>query len=123
MRVLNAAETYLFVATLEKIDRELQRCYWNKYQVEMSSPFSNTGNQYSCKVFSVHAYDWNNETNEENFVYPSDGVKAGWYKYLGRGDYIQVPDDWSINNLVEMLDDCVTAIREDFGEKNDTEFI
>ena len=119
MRTLNASETYLFVAALEKIERELKRCYWNTHQVEIDSPFRNTGNEYSCATFSVHAYDWINETNDENFVYPSGGVKAGWYKYLGRGDYVQVPDDWTVDNLVTMLDDCIVGIREDFSDDTD----
>ena len=58
MRRLDKDETLLAVAALKMIDEELRRCYWNKYQEEMNSPFSNTGESYSCDAFTVRAYNW-----------------------------------------------------------------
>lgn len=115
MRVLNQKETRLVVATLSAIDNELRRCYWNKNQMEINSPFSNTGNSYECTAFKVRAYDWNGD-NGKNFVYHDGRIVAEWYKHLGRGDYVEVADDWMLDELADMLEDCVEAIRGDFGE-------
>ena len=115
MRVLDEKERRVITAILSMIDQELRRCYWNERQIEMESPFSNTGNQYECRAFKVIAYDWSNHVRE-NFVYPKDDLHVEWYKYLGRGMYVEVPDDWTMERLPDMLDDCIAAITEDFGE-------
>lgn len=114
MRKLDEKERRVITAVLSMIDQELRRCYWNEHHIEMASPFSNTGNQYECRAFKVIAYDWSHV--RENFVYPKDGLYIEWYKYLGRGMYVEVPDDWTMERLPDMLDDCIAAIREDFGE-------
>ena len=41
---------------------------------------------------------------------------AEWYKHLGRGDMVIVPDDWKMEQLATMLADCIKAIREDFED-------
>ena len=120
---LNEEDTAVVVSVFRDIQRELLRCYWNKNQKEMDSPFKNTGNYYSCKTFLVQAYTWD-EDNNNNFVYvdkenPERSLIAYWYKYLGRGDYIQVPESWEMSNLSEMMNKCIKAIREDFGENVD----
>lgn len=115
MRVLNRKETRLVVATLSAIDNELRRCYWNKNQMDLPSPFSNTGNSYSCDAFAVRAYDWAGD-NGRNFIYRNGRLTAEWYKHLGRGDYVEVAYDWTLGELADMLEDCVEAIRRDFGE-------
>ena len=112
---LDEKDTQLVVAVLRDIERELMRCYWNRNQKEMDSPFMNTGNEYKCRAFSVWAYDWN-ETNVVNFIYIKDFLQVYWYKYLGRGDVVEVPEDWTVDKLPDMLDNCLRAIREDFGE-------
>ena len=114
MRRLDKDETLLAVAALRAIDEELRRCYWNKYQEVMNSPFSNTGESYSCGAFTVRAYNW--DENTWNFDYPKDGFVAEWYKHLGRGDMVIVPDDWKMEQLATMLADCIKAIREDFED-------
>ena len=119
-RVLNQQDTKVVVAVLREIERELLRCYWNKNQREMESPFWNTGNSYSCGAFSVRAYSWDDD-NGKNFVYtdrhlfPSSLI-AEWYKHLGRGDYVEVPESWKMEYLADMLENCKEAIRKDFGE-------
>ena len=117
---LSGEDTAVVVAALRDIEKELLRCYWNKNQKEMDSPFKNTGGYYSCEAFVVHAYSWS-EDNHNNFVYvdkedPEKEVIVCWYKYLGRGDSVKVPESWELNDLSEMLDNCIKAIREDFGE-------
>ena len=115
MKVLDEKQTEVVVAVLRQIDKELQRCYWNANQKEMESPFDNNGNSYRCDAFSVHAYEWNDD-NENNFVYPEHNLVAEWYKYLGRGDFIRVPYYWRMEMLADMLNDCVSAIRKDFKD-------
>lgn len=122
-RVLNQQDTEVVVAVLKAIEDELIRCYWNKNHKEMRSPFRNTGDSYSCDGFSVRAYNWSGD-NGKNFVYadrhlPQSSLIAEWYKYLGRGDYVEVPEGWNMQYLSDMLDNCVRAIRRDFGELYD----
>ena len=118
---LDEQDTQLVVAVLKEIERELLRCFWNKHQKEMDSPFQNTGNSYiTADCFSVYAYDWS-ERNELNFIYSdiyhfSGSMYISWYKHLGRGDYVRVQDGWKISDLSVMLDNCIKAIRKDFGE-------
>ena len=122
MRVLNEKERNVITAVLRYIDDELCRCYWNENQQQMNSPFDNTGNKYKCHAFTVHSYDWI-KGNRDNFVYPKDNIHVEWYKYLGRGMYVEVPDDWTIERLPDMLDDCVQSIREDFRKYYDKQHI
>lgn len=117
-KYLSKEETDVVVSVLKSINLELDRCYWNEYQDYMESPFANTGAEYKCDAFSVHAYEWD-EKNEDNFVYPKDNMHVEWYKHLGRCTEVQVPDDWTLDKLPAMLQDCKNAIREDFGEVND----
>ena len=118
MRVLKEKERHVVVAVLDAIDRELRRCYWNANQKEMESPFDNTGTSYKNRAFSVRAYDWISD-NGDNFVYPAHDLHVDWYKRLHRGVYVEVADDWTMDMLADMLDDCVAAIREDFEEEYD----
>ena len=115
MKWLDKKEVNVVVAVLRDIGRELNRCYWNEYQDNLNSPFANTGEKYKCDVFTVHAYNWIDD-NEDNFVYPKDDMHVQWYKYLGRGTEVCVPDDWTMDKLPAMLQDCKEAIRKDFGE-------
>lgn len=115
MKWLTKEEVDVVVAVLKSINLELDRCYWNEYQDYLDSPFANTGAEYKCDAFSVHAYEWIEE-NKDNFVYPKDGIHVEWYKYLGRGTEVWVPDDWTLDKLPAMLQDCKEAIRKDFGE-------
>ena len=117
-RVLNELEREVVVSVLMRIEDELLRCYWNKFQKEMESPFRNTGARYDCGVFIVRAYNWKGDSGK-NFVYkdkdfPQGSLRAEWYKHLGRGDYVEVPEDWNMAYLPYMLYRCTKAIRKDF---------
>lgn len=46
---------HLIRAVLDKIRKELDRLYWNKYQEEMDNPFDNTGGEYVNSTFQVHS--------------------------------------------------------------------
>ena len=109
----------LMVAVLDKIRKEMNRLYWNKYQKEMRSPFDNTGEQYSNDVFTVRAYYWgDDETEEEKPNFEWGPIRIFWYKYCGRGMEIRTKmgfDTPAVYGI--MLEKCMEALKEDF-EKN-----
>lgn len=113
----------LIKAVLDAIDKELARCYWNKNQKNINSPFANTGKTYSNDFFTVRAYDWNDDENEEakpNFE--SKLLKCWWYKHAHRGLEYRICWDTTsehdhLHQLAYFLKDCKDAIRKDFGEK------
>lgn len=111
-KYLNEIDADLITAMLFYIRRELDRCYWNKYQKSMISPFDNTGKKYTNEYFTVRAYDWNG-----NYLpnFECGGLKIFWYKYCGRGIYVIPSDNFSILQLPTILYDCKKAIRKDFG--------
>ena len=55
---INSIYNELFIAILDRLNRELERVYFNKYQKKYISPFSNTGEYYENKTFKVQAYNW-----------------------------------------------------------------
>lgn len=103
-------------ACLIKIRKELDRLYWNKYQKEMDSPFDNTGASYSNSEFTVRAYNWDEDAEElPNFEWKQ--IKVYWYKHEGRGNQVYTVigyDDPAIYAI--MLNKCLKALKEDFGE-------
>lgn len=121
---MNYKYELLLSAVLEKIRDELSRCYWNKNQKQMQSPFENTGTIYSNDVFTVRAYYWGDDEEYmhlPNFEY--NGLKCYWYKYATRGltwrykggRNAAIPADF----LGEMLEKCFDAIQKDFPLDND----
>jgi len=100
----------IWEAALAYLDSELSRVMWNIHQKEYSSPFANTGISFEeCDVFSIYAYSWDFESEQEyNFKWRD--IEINWYKYLGRG--------MSTNALLtaelaaEMLEDCLAAVEE-----------
>ena len=111
MALLNSeSNIYLVVAILNYIEKELLRLYWNINQKEMDSPFQNTGNTYSNPVFSVRAYDWD-ENIEPNFQYGD--FKVWWYKHSNRGVYFETTAPFTVEFLREMLKNCLKAMLED----------
>ena len=107
----------LIEAILDKICTKLDIAYWNKYQKNYTSPFSNTGASYKNSTFSVQAYNWGEEDQEEedktpNFQYKN--FKVWWYKYCGRGMYVKSKHPLTIKFLTKMLNDCVDSIDKDF---------
>ena len=105
-------------ASLDLIRKEMDRLYWNKYQKEMVSPFDNTGEKYINDTFVVRAYDWGEDGNSyPNFQYKR--LDVFWYKYSCRGLEAWFSGDFSeftIDFLVDMLNDCLLSLRKDFGE-------
>lgn len=108
------------IAFLEYIENELDRVMWNITQEEYNSPFSNTGNEFTCDTFEVHSYYWGDDKklmNRPNFKWKD--VEISWYKYLGRGTNIN--QDITPEKAIEMLNDCLSAVRH-YEKENDKDF-
>lgn len=120
-KVMNDQGKILLVqAVLNRIRNEMDRLYFNKYQKEMNSPFDNTGESYETSVFSVRAYSWSDDEEEQrkpNFQYGD--FTAEWYKHSGRGTCVTSKAEITADFLAKMLEDCFEAMRKDFGEEND----
>lgn len=115
MKLVEEKYIPLIKSIIDEIRYELDRLYWNKYQTDMDSPFDNTGNEYTNDVFIVRAYDWgDNDYELPNFQYP--GINIYWYKYSCRGLTAYTDDDLTLDYLTNMLNDCIAALRKDFGE-------
>lgn len=109
----------LVVSVLDKIRKEMDRLYWNKYQKEMNSPFDNSGEEYSNNTFTVRSYYWGDEPDRvdlPNFEY--DGIKVYWYKHSNRGTTIYTDKDLTIDYLSVMLNRCIESLREDFLKRD-----
>ena len=111
----------LIQAVLGKIEKEMERLYWNANQQEMESPFLNTGNSYKDDVFEVHAYYWGNDENlmeRPNFKYGD--FECWWYKHYCRGFSWSFRGrsnvDISASFLEQMLEDCFGSMRKFYGE-------
>ena len=108
---------YLIQAVLNRIENEMARLYWNNNQKDILSPFGNYGTEYSNDVFTVRAYNWNEDNdNLPNFEYKN--FKVWWYKHSMRGL------NWEYNcgkNVLpqaqfftNMLEDCINSMIKDF---------
>jgi hypothetical protein len=100
----------LIEAVLNQIENELCKVMWNNTQEEYPSPFDNTGNRYKNDTFEVRAFDWSDDPEVDwNFKYKD--IEISWCKYLGRGM------DWNrpitLEELQEMLEDCLASIRKE----------
>ena len=110
----------LLVAILMRIESELDRLCWNKFQKQLESPFLNTGETYSNDTFTVRAYYWGDDEELKdlpNFEYP--GIKIWWYKHYGRGMEWEFEEKITVKFLADMLNDCIASLRRDFGEKGE----
>lgn len=117
---LTTGEVNIVVDILRGIENELFRCYWNKNHKELNSPFANTGMSYKNDVFEVNAYYWGDDEtmiHHPNFKY--QGLKVWWYKYLPRGCVAECDQNMTMAYLIQMHNDCIEAIRKDFGEYYD----
>ena len=112
---------HLIRAALDKIRKELDRLYWNKYQEEMDNPFDNTGGEYVNSTFQVHAYYWGDDEDlivRPNFEYKDLWIY--WYKHSNRDTRaFYISEDISSDYLANMLDECIKSMRKDFGEEDD----
>lgn len=72
------------------------------------SPFQNTGAVFECPVFTVRAYNWNEDAPDlPNFE--CDGFEVRWYKYLGRGMTMNRKVD--ANEFFALIEKCVKYLK------------
>lgn len=95
------------IALLEGIDAKLRVLYWNKYQKEMDSPFSNTANSFKNDVFEVCAYSWDDDY-EQPYNFKWRDVEISWYKYLGRDTTINQEID--PKKAIKLFDECIKSL-------------
>lgn len=91
---------------IENALRAIGACF-SVFKPEQDNPFENTGEQFNGESFSVHAYDWNEE-NEQDFNFKWRDFKVCWYKYLGRG--MSMNRNLSRNEMQEMVRECILEI-------------
>lgn len=105
-------------AMLDKINSELSRCYWNKNQKQLVSPFDNTGESYKNNYMSVSAYNWNEKDEDLKPNFETENMLVYWYKHSNRGVIVyfknNIEDPYKV--IANTLLHCVNSIREDFGE-------
>lgn len=105
----------LIKSILNYIQKELNRCYYNKNQKQMTnSPFENTAATYSNNTFTVRAYDWSGNL-QPNFE--CDGFKVWWYKHSNRGVHVESDKRITLRLLNSIIKKCIKSIRKDFGEE------
>ena len=95
------------VALLRDIARKLDIVMWNSKQKEYDSPFENTGNDFICDTFEVHAYNWSEDINQP-YNFKCGDIEISWYKYLGRG--CTMNNKWSQSAMIEMYNKCMKAL-------------
>ena len=95
------------VALLRDIARKLDVVMWNSKQKEYDNPFGNTGNDFMCDTFEVHAYNWNEDINQP-YNFKCGDIEISWYKYLGRG--CTMNNKWSQSAMIEMYNKCMKAL-------------
>ena len=100
-------------ALLQDIRDDLDTLYWNEHQKEYhDNPFSNSGNVkgFNNGVFEVHSYDWGadweDEEQQPNFA--CGGFKIWWYKYLGRGMYMN--KNISPRKMIKIYQQCKDSL-------------
>ena len=95
------------IALLKDIKDRLSVAFWNQYQLDLPSPFDNSGNTYEGKTFTVSSHDWSSEYKRPyNFKYKN--IEISWYKYLGRDTTIN--GDYSPEEIIEMYDNIINEI-------------
>jgi len=101
--------TYLtdYLKQLDASMRKVKLCY-DKYNGN-ETPFANCAISYDNDTFLAHAYDWN-EDNEQEYNFKYKGLKISWYKYLGRSMSCNfIPDEEYCRNMIA---ECIKSINK-----------
>jgi len=84
------------------------------------SPFSNYSNAFSCPVFQVEAYSWNEDVPQE-WNFRCGDIRVSWYKGFGRG--VSCHGAYTPDQVSAMLDRCLAymdkaseLIEEEYGK-------
>ena len=113
----NAELIELLIAVFDRIEAEMGRLYWNRFQKEFLSPFQNTGTFYKDGTFEVNAYAWDEALNEADsndkphFSYKGGEFVATWYKHSHRCLECVTPETLTPNYLAKMLSECLASMR------------
>ena len=106
-------------AALNSIRKEIDRCYWNANQKEMTSPFDNTGApDFSTDYFTVRSYNWGEEeVQKPNFE--TNTINVYWYKHSNRGVSATINSERTdyAELIAEMLNQSLEGILDTFGER------
>lgn len=103
-------------AMLDYIRKELNRHYWNDNNVEMASPFDNTGESYWNNYMTVRAYYWGDDEKEAKKPnFETGHMRIYWYKHSNRGLEIYFEKGYdSYDTIAETLSKCIESIEHDF---------
>ena len=105
----------LVMATLNFIEKELERVYWNKHQESINSPFSNTGNNVSTENIQIRAYNWE-QNDKPNFE--TDNIQVWWYKHSNRGVSATILSERTdyAELITEVLNNSLDSIAQVYNE-------
>jgi hypothetical protein len=78
----------------------------------LSNPCGNTGAEFSNSVFTLRAYDWSeNPDNEVNFKFGD--IEVRWYKHIGRGCVgNKAAAKMTLSEAIDMLYVCYNSLQE-----------
>lgn len=121
------ASMELLIAVFDRIEAEMGRLYWNRFQKEFLSPFQNTGTFYKDGTFEVNAYAWDEALNEADsndkphFSYKDGEFAATWYKHSHRCLECVTPETLTPDYLAKMLSECLASMRNNphFNDHNE----
>jgi hypothetical protein len=101
----------LLTAALFHIGRKMERVHGGISQEELTSPFDNSGAEWSCDTFQVRAYDWSWDGPDSGVPKPWNfrwgDIEVYWYKYLGRA--VETSRPIGPDEISVMLDNCIES--------------
>ena len=95
------------LAYLVYIEEEFCRVRGNIDGHPVNSPFANSGERFENEVFTVDAYSWDDE-EEQQWNFKWRDLRVSWYKHLRRGTSVnRVPTH---EEAVAMLNECIESL-------------
>lgn len=120
-------------ALLEHIEYAMELRFWNKFKKDWNdwqgygNPFQNSGNVkgFNNGTFEVHAYDWGADNQDpeaphQYYNFKCGDVEISWYKYLGRGMWINKPKITPAQ-VVKMFDKCMASLEWEWNNRLDND--
>ena len=81
---------------------------WDCLMSSRPSPFENNSSSFSCDIFSVQAYSWNDGDQAYNFKWRD--IEVHWYKYFGRAMWVSrsvLPEE-----AVSLSAECIRVLED-----------
>jgi len=95
------------LAHLVYIEEQFCRVRGNIDGHPVNSPFANSGERFENEVFTVDAYSWDDE-EEQQWNFKWRDLRVSWYKHLRRGTSVnRVPTH---EEAVAMLNECIESL-------------